>query len=160
MLTKHCDLAVKVLEVGYRETLSTNVSTLKVRLRKPIRSACLCEKTPLCLSSGGSNVRNDALEASFDTVKLQWDCVMPPRGCSTSWKPRGDHRSSVNFLKVMVVFHSSPFLPLKKGTGADGPLRILFFYLWTSVAHFQRCPWKRVLKGGPHSTAKTHTTRR
>lgn len=95
---KHCDPAEKVLEVGHGETLSTNVSTLEARLGKPIRSACLCEKTPLCLSSGGSNVRNDALEASLDTVKLQRDCVMPPRGCSTSWKPRGDHPSSVNFF--------------------------------------------------------------
>lgn len=50
---RHCDPAEKVLEVGHGETLSTNVSTLEARLGKPIRSACLCEKTPLCLSSGG-----------------------------------------------------------------------------------------------------------
>lgn len=103
----------------------------------------------------GSNVRNDALKASLDTFKLQWNCVILPSGGSDLESHRGII-SPLWIFKGHGSFHSSS-LASEKRTWADGLLRILFSYLWASMAHFQRCPWKCVERQAPQH-GKTYNT--
>lgn len=76
-----------------------------------------------------SNARNDALKASLDTVKLHWNCMILPSGCSDLESPEGSI-SPLWILKVMAVSPplslSLSLSPLRKRTWAHGLLRILF----------------------------------
>lgn len=75
----------------------------------------------------GSNIRNYALKASLDTVKLHWNCMILPPGWSDLESPEGS-ASPVGILKVMEVSLPlfTPSLPLSAQRRADGLLRILF----------------------------------
>lgn len=91
-----------------------------------------------------SNARNDALKASLDTVKLHWNCMILPSGCSDLESPEGSI-SPLWILKVMAVsppLSLSLSLATEKKNMSSWPTENIVFHLWASIAHFQCCPWK------------------
>lgn len=121
----------------------------------PFWTSVCDRKTPLCLSSVG--VMSEMTHSRPPLTRLNysgiaWYC---PRVVAILKAP-GGIISPLWIFKGHGSFHSSS-LTTEKRIWADGLLRILFSYLWASMAHFQRCPWKCVERQAPQH-GKTYNT--
>lgn len=151
-ITPLIDNTVEQVQPEHQLFLSCATTTVVV---KEIRSLYLfvTENTSL-FEFSRSNTRNYALKASLDMVKLHWNCMILPSGCSTLESPGGS-TSSRWILKVMAVSLLSLSLSLK-----EHELMAYWEYCFLSPGPYSTFPLLPLEMHGKaaHSMAK-HTTR-
>lgn len=136
----------------------TSLVLTAVWLEQNVCSTCLfvTEKTSL-FKFIRSNTRNDTLKASLDTVKLHWNCMILPSGCSALESPEGC-TCPLWILKVVAVLLSPLFSLLWLRKEHELMAYWEYFVLSPSpYSAFPKLPLEMCWKAA-HSMAK-HTTR-